>query len=94
VDNYAARDVVHAVSELVTNAVPNVVRHARGTTWVLSLDAHSDAIEVAVLGSDPARRPGNAQDGEFGWPMVRRLATAVTVVRFPGGKAVCALMPR
>jgi hypothetical protein len=59
VDNHAGCDVVHAVSELVTNAV----RHARGTTWVLSLDAHSDAIDVALLDSDRAPGPGTHRTG-------------------------------
>ncbi|MFF5483558.1 ATP-binding protein [Streptomyces sp. NPDC012935] len=95
VDERAASDVEQVVSELVTNSV----RHAHGPTCVLSLDAHPDAIEVAVLDADPAppceRTPDlNGRFGGFGWPMVCRLAKAVTVVRVPGGKAVCALMPR
>ncbi|MEU6284306.1 ATP-binding protein [Streptomyces sp. NPDC047028] len=95
VDARAAQDVDLVVTELVTNAV----RHARGMTCVLSLDARPDAVEVTVLDSDPEppcpRTPDfSGRMGGFGWPVVRRLARRVTVVLVPNGKAVCALVPR
>ncbi|MEU0599955.1 ATP-binding protein [Streptomyces sp. NPDC006393] len=94
-DDRAAQDVDLVVTELVTN----VVRHARGTTCVLSLDARPDAVEVTVLDSDPEPPRPRPPDfsgrlGGFGWPMIRRLARKVTVVLVPNGKAVCALVPR
>ncbi|MFI9255174.1 ATP-binding protein [Streptomyces sp. NPDC053069] len=95
VDDRSAQDVDLVVTELVTNAV----RHARGTTCVLSLDARPDAVEVTVLDSDPEpprpRKPDfSGRLGGFGWPMIRRLARKVTVVLVPNGKAICALVPR
>ncbi|MFB7502047.1 ATP-binding protein [Streptomyces broussonetiae] len=95
VDDRAAHDVDLVVTELVTNAV----RHARGTTCVLSLDARPDAVEVTVLDSDPEpprpRTPDfSGRSGGFGWLLIRRLARKVTVVLVPNGKAVCALVPR
>ncbi|MFC9932452.1 ATP-binding protein [Streptomyces sp. NPDC127190] len=95
VDDRAAQDVDLVVTELVTNAV----RHARGATCVLSLDARPDAVEVTVLDSDPEPPRPRAPDfsgrrGGFGWPMIRRLAGKVTVVLVPNGKAICALVPR
>lgn len=95
VDDRTAEDVDLVVTELVTNAV----RHARGATCVLSLDARPDAVEVTVLDSDPGpprpRTPDfSGRFGGFGWPMIRRLARSVTVVLVPNGKAVCALVPR
>ncbi|WP_239146350.1 ATP-binding protein [Streptomyces sp. SID10815] len=90
-----AQDIDLVVTELVTNAV----RHARGATCTLILDARPDAVEVTVVDEDPTPPRPHAPDfsgclGGFGWPMVRRLARQVTVALIPDGKAVCALVPR
>ena len=89
----AADTVVLVVSELVTNAL----RHGGGT-FSLRLNAHPDAIEVAVDDTSPRlprmRTPDlNGPGGGFGWPMVNHLArtTAITS-RTGGGKTVTAVL--
>ncbi|WP_367039434.1 ATP-binding protein [Streptomyces sp. Je 1-332] len=83
------------VSELITNAV----RHARGTSCSLRLEAQPDAIAVTVGDADPRPPQERAPDlaggtGGFGWPMVQHMARAVTVTRGPNGKTVRAVLPR
>ncbi|MEV8318622.1 ATP-binding protein [Streptomyces sp. NPDC059900] len=95
VDPQDAASVELAVSELVTN----VVRHARGTSCSLRLEAQPDGIAVVVGDADPRPPQERAPDlaggtGGFGWPMVRHMAKAVTVTREPNGKTIRAVMPR
>ncbi|WP_063802739.1 ATP-binding protein [Streptomyces sp. NRRL S-1521] len=87
--------MVLIVSELLTHALC----HADGAC-ILDLTAHTDSIEVAVHDPSPQaprmRTPDlNGGTGDFGWPMVNRLAHATSVTRQPsGGKTVRAALPR
>ncbi|MER5259546.1 MULTISPECIES: ATP-binding protein [unclassified Streptomyces] len=95
VDAQDAASVELAVSELVTN----VVRHARGSSCSLRLQAQPDGIAVAVGDADPRPPRERAPDlaggtGGFGWPMVRHMATTVTVTSGPHGKTIRAVLPR
>ena len=92
-DHDMTHTLVLVVSELVTNAL----RHGGGT-FSLRLNAHPDAIEVAVDDTSPRlprmRTPDlNGPGGGFGWPMVNHLArtTAITS-RTGGGKTVTAVL--
>ncbi|MFD3531356.1 ATP-binding protein [Streptomyces sp. NPDC058664] len=94
-DAQAVATVELVVSELVTNAV----RHARGAAGSLRLQVRTDSITVDVTDSDPRPPQERTPDftggtGGFGWPMVRDLATAVTVTTKPSGKTVRAVLPR
>ncbi|XMN08209.1 ATP-binding protein [Streptomyces griseobrunneus] len=90
-----ADTLVLVVSELVTNAL----RHGDGT-FTLRLNAHPDAVEVAVDDTSPRwprmRTPDlTGSGGGFGWPMVNRLARTTAVThRAAGGKTVTALLSR
>ncbi|OKI48759.1 ATP-binding protein [Streptomyces sp. TSRI0281] len=95
VDPPAAASVELVVSELVTNAV----RHARGASCSLRLQAQPDGIAVVVTDADPRlpkERPPDLTGGTggFGWPMVHNLAKAVTVTTRPSGKTIRAVLPR
>ncbi|MFI9064276.1 ATP-binding protein [Streptomyces sp. NPDC053429] len=87
--------VALVVSELVTNAL----RHGGGGC-LLQLAAGSGFIDVFVY--DASSRPPrmrtpdlNGGAGGFGWPMVHRLSTEVTVTHeHRGGKTIQARMPR
>lgn len=84
-----------AVSELITN----VVRHARGTSCSLRLQAEPDGVAVTVGDADPRPPQERAPDlaggtGGFGWPMVQHMARTVTVTRGPNGKTIRAVLPR
>lgn len=83
------------VSELVTN----VVRHARGTSCSLRMEAQPDGVAVTVGDADPRPPQERAPDlaggtGGFGWPMVQHMARTVTVARGPIGKTIRAVLPR
>ncbi|MEU9095783.1 ATP-binding protein [Streptomyces sp. NPDC087901] len=86
---------VLVVSELVTNAL----RHGGGT-FTLRLNAHPDAIEIAVDDTSPRlprmRTPDlTGAGGGFGWPMVNHLARTTAITRrTAGGKTVTAFLPR
>ncbi|MFJ4778093.1 ATP-binding protein [Streptomyces sp. NPDC088762] len=87
--------VVLVVSELVTNAL----RHAGGMCF-LELAAAEHHIDVFVRDASPLfplmRTPDlNGGAGGFGWPMVRRLASHVTVTHEEhGGKTIRARLHR
>lgn len=82
-------------SELATNAL----RHGGGR-YTLELSATTDAMTAAVSDPNPAppleRTPDlNGGSGGFGWHMVRRLTTELTVTPTPGtGKTIRARLPR
>ncbi|MEU1220302.1 ATP-binding protein [Streptomyces microflavus] len=90
-----ADTLVLVVSELVTNAL----RHGGGS-FSLRLNAHPDAIEVAV--DDPSPRMPHLRTpdltgagGGFGWHMVNHLARTTAITRRrTGGKTVTAFLPR
>ncbi|WP_405508528.1 ATP-binding protein [Streptomyces cyaneofuscatus] len=90
-----ADTLVLVVSELVTNAL----RPGDGA-FTLRLNAHPDAVEVAVDDTSPRwprmRTPDvTGSDGGFGWPMVNRLARTTAVTRRgAGGKTVTAFLSR
>ncbi|MFI8828552.1 ATP-binding protein [Streptomyces sp. NPDC053431] len=87
VDAAAEDDTVIVVSELVTNAV----RYAGGECS-LDLALRQDGIDIDVSDHSPAaprprqRAPG--EEGGFGWGIITRLATDVTVSGHPDGKTV------
>lgn len=90
-----ADTLVLVVSELVTNAL----RHGDGA-FTLRLNAHPDAVEVAVDDTSPRwprmRTPDlTGSGGGFGWPMVQGLARTTAVTRrAAGGKTVTAFLSR
>lgn len=92
----AVSDMLLVTSELVTNAI----RHGGGITgfWAV-LDA--DGLRLAVRDrSDtvPFVRRRDPTDpvpiGGYGWPLICRLASEVTVTPCPGGgKEICVAVP-
>lgn len=91
----AVQNLVLLSSELVTNAI----RYAGGVT-ALSFGADHGALHVRVVDPSPAhpqcRVPDlTGQSGGFGWPMVLRLASSVTVHRHGSqGKTILATLAR
>ncbi|MER0445733.1 ATP-binding protein [Streptomyces sp. Edi4] len=94
-DPATADTLVLVVSELVTNAL----RHGGGR-YTLELSATADGVAAAVSDPSPAppreRTPDlNGGSGGFGWHMVRRLTTHLTITPGPGtGKTIHAQLPR
>ncbi|WP_226026891.1 ATP-binding protein [Streptomyces hyderabadensis] len=90
-----AETLALVVSELATNSL----RHGGGR-YTLELTANAEAVDVAVSDPSPARPQERTPDlsggtGGFGWPMVRHLASRVTVTAGPGrGKTVHVRLPR
>ncbi|MGW1965778.1 ATP-binding protein [Streptomyces sp. NPDC001935] len=88
----AAEAVLLVVSELVTN----VVRHARGRLCSLDLSDTGDGVRISVSDDDPEpprpRRLDLTGQGGFGWPLVRRLSSELTVLSRPDGKTVLAVV--
>ncbi|MFE7752905.1 ATP-binding protein [Streptomyces sp. NPDC057428] len=88
-DPATAESLVLVVSELTTNAV----RHGGGR-YTLELSATSDSLTAEVSDPSPAppreRAPDlNGGSGGFGWHMVRRLASELTVTYGPSaGKTI------
>ncbi|WP_255955979.1 ATP-binding protein [Streptomyces odontomachi] len=91
----SAETLALVVSELATNAL----RHGGGR-YRMRLNADADGLHVAV--SDPSPTPPRERTpdldggaGGFGWPMIRCLASGVTIVPGPGtGKTILAAVPR
>lgn len=88
-DPAMADTLVLVVSELVTNAL----RHGGGR-YTLGLSAAPGTVTAAVSDPSPARPrertpDPNAGAGGFGWRMVRRLASDLTITPGPGpGKTI------
>ncbi|PWI44770.1 ATP-binding protein [Streptomyces sp. ICBB 8177] len=92
----AHADALLVVSELVTNAL----RHAGGMTGFSARVTQDALLEVVVTDGSPnppatsvheARLTG---DGGLGWPLIRALATRVTLTATArGGKDICVLLP-
>ncbi|MET9529904.1 MULTISPECIES: ATP-binding protein [unclassified Streptomyces] len=94
-DPASADALVLVVSELATNAV----RHGGGR-YTLELRADAATVTAAVGDPSPAlpreRTPDlNGGTGGFGWHMVRRLTSELTISSGPGsGKTIHATVPR
>ncbi|MET7902883.1 ATP-binding protein [Streptomyces sp. NPDC005355] len=90
----ALTDALLVTSELTTNAL----RHAGGIT-VFGSAVRENGLEITVEDASdhlPTARPPSdpSMPGGHGWPMVRSLASEVTVTALPGGgKRVRALVP-
>lgn len=93
-DTGSADTLALVVSELATNAL----RHGGGR-YTLELSADPGAVRVAVSDSSPhlprERTPDlDGGGGGFGWHMIRRLASNVTISPGPGrGKTIHAVLP-
>lgn len=93
-DAQAVGDILLAVSELVTN----VVRHTAGP-GLLVMTHQEGAVRIVVRDTGtacvppPGRVPRLDGRGGLGWPMLRALATALTVVPLPDGKEIHADLP-
>ncbi|OON77390.1 ATP-binding protein [Streptomyces tsukubensis] len=94
VDESVAVDVSLVVSELVTNAF----RHGGGLTGFHTF-VRDEAIEILVDDAServPAEQPRteHGAPGGYGWPLVRRMASEVSIVPLPGGgKRIRVLIP-
>ncbi|MFI9724273.1 ATP-binding protein [Streptomyces sp. NPDC052396] len=90
-----AETLALVVSELTTNAL----RHGGGR-YTLELTFTAEAVNAAVSDLNPAPPRERAPDlnggaGGFGWPMVRRLTSKVTIAPGPGrGKTIHVRLPR
>lgn len=90
-------DMAHTLALVVCELVTNALRHGGGT-FNLRLNAHPDAIEVAVDDTSPRlprmRTPDPTSAGGFGWAMVNHLARTTAITRrTDGGKTVTAFLP-
>ncbi|MFJ1611099.1 ATP-binding protein [Streptomyces sp. NPDC088253] len=88
-------DALLVTSELVTNAF----RHGGGLTG-FAAELTDKGLRIAV-GDASTRAPvvqekgdaGAAQIGGYGWLLVRRVATNISIAFHPGGKHITALIP-
>lgn len=93
-DTTSADILALVVSELATNAL----RHGGGH-YTLELTADPGAVHVAVSDPSPLSPRERTPDldggtGGFGWHMIRRLASNVTITPGPGqGKTIHAVLP-
>ncbi|MFD4411369.1 ATP-binding protein [Streptomyces sp. NPDC058466] len=90
------REAVEATTLVVSELVTNVVRHARGRRCGLDLRDMGDGVGISVSDDDPTpprpRRLDLSGEGGFGWPLVRRLSSEVSVDSRPDGKTVHAVV--
>ncbi|MFJ8130090.1 ATP-binding protein [Streptomyces hydrogenans] len=92
ISDEAQTDAALVVSELVDNAV----RHAGGTiTLALGLTPDGLSIEVSDESAVPPslHPPDWAGEGGFGWGLVTRLSSHVTVTLHARGKTIHACVP-
>jgi hypothetical protein len=93
-DDIVWADALLVTSELVTNAC----RHGGGITG-FSAKIHGDELFLTVADASTEfpvarpRPPGQFTVGGYGWPMVSRLATSLTVVPTATGKRIEAVIP-
>ncbi|MEU6171877.1 ATP-binding protein [Streptantibioticus parmotrematis] len=92
----AHADALLVISELVTNAL----RHGGGMTAFSARVTDDALLEVVVTDGSPNRPAISAQaalltgGGGLGWPLIRRLATRVTLTATAqGGKDIRVLLP-
>ncbi|MFD9445581.1 ATP-binding protein [Streptomyces sp. NPDC060006] len=95
----AAEETVTAVELVASELVTNTVRHAQGTVCALRLEGRPHAVVVSVADADPRppreRTPDlTGEGGGFGWPLVKELATTVSVASGPAGKEISVTLPR
>ncbi|MET7744577.1 ATP-binding protein [Streptomyces sp. NPDC005385] len=90
------REAAEAVSLVVSELVTNVVRHARGRDCSVDLRDVGHGVGISVSDDDPEpprqRRFDLTGNGGFGWPLVRRLCSELTVLSRPDGKTVHAVV--
>ncbi|MEV8038400.1 ATP-binding protein [Streptomyces sp. NPDC002742] len=90
------REAAEAVTLVVSELVTNVVRHARGRLCSLDLRDVGHGVGISVSDDDPEpprpRRLDLTGQGGFGWPLVRRLSSELTVLSRPDGKTVRAVV--
>jgi anti-sigma regulatory factor (Ser/Thr protein kinase) len=90
------REAAEAVTLVVSELVTNVVRHAHGRLCSLDLRDVGHGVGIAVSDDDPEpprpRRLDLTGQGGFGWPLVRRLTSELTVLSRPDGKTVRAVV--
>ncbi|MET7982107.1 MULTISPECIES: ATP-binding protein [unclassified Streptomyces] len=90
------RETAEAVTLVVSELVTNVVRHARGRLCSLHLRDMGHGVGISVSDDDPEpprpRRLDLTGQGGFGWPLVRRLSSELTVLSRPDGKTVHAVV--
>ncbi|MFD0064128.1 ATP-binding protein [Streptomyces sp. NPDC056690] len=94
-DDVVVADALLVTSELVTNAF----RHGGGLTH-FTVELTNEGLCIAV-GDASTRTPilpdegdvGGARIGGYGWLLVRRLATRVSITCHKGGKIIAALVP-
>ncbi|MGW3667637.1 ATP-binding protein [Streptomyces sp. NPDC005141] len=90
------REAAEAVALVVSELVTNVVRHARGRLCSVDLWDEGHGIGISVSDDDPEpprpRRLDLTGRGGFGWPLVRRLSSELTVLSRPDGKTVRAVV--
>ncbi|MFF3615145.1 ATP-binding protein [Streptomyces sp. NPDC002580] len=90
------REASEAVTLVVSELVTNVVRHAHGRLCSLDLRDVGHGVGISVTDDDPEpprpRRLDLTGQGGFGWPLVRRLSSELTVLPRPDGKTVRAVV--
>ncbi|MEW2162832.1 ATP-binding protein [Streptomyces sp. NPDC007084] len=90
------REAAEAVSLVVSELVTNVVRHARGRLCSVDLRYVGHGVGISVSDDDPEpprqRRLDLTGKGGFGWPLVRRLSSELTVLARADGKTVHAVV--
>ncbi|WP_438489690.1 ATP-binding protein [Streptomyces sp. S186] len=87
-DEVVVTDALLITSELVTNAL----RHAGGVTGFVARIT-GDRLELTVEDASPVQpfAPSDVREGRiggYGWSLVHRLATSVTVVPSAAGKGI------
>ncbi|MEV6314755.1 ATP-binding protein [Streptomyces sp. NPDC051776] len=93
------RETAAAVELVISELITNAVRHAGGTSCSITLSVRPEGIEVAVTDDSPVPPRERVPDfsgakGGFGWRMVCRLASSVSVDADAGGKTIRVLMAR